>query len=882
MRRSGYLIMCVLLLVSFQAAAHGHDYILYIDSYHHGYPWSDGVSGGIGSYLTEHGQLELAIEHMDAKHYPQEEMQLQFLQLMEMKYETDPPSAVIVSDDPAFNLLSAHRDRLFSEIPLIFLGINQFSPEKIADQPLTFGIADSPDLKKTLDAALRLHPNAKNIVIAHDRTLTGMADRARAIEFLESHPEVSSHTITFLTDLVLDEIPAAVAQLPGDTVILALHFIVDAEGKYIDPDAYITALASSGHPVYIVNDLGLGSSPAIGGYIRSSRKEGRLAAQIAVDAIESTISQRLRHSVKEFIFNYEALIEHDISLDALPEGSTVINIPPPLDQQVKNALIVLAFALAAALFMLLLLLRSRRQLRGQADLLKKAFNQFPQPVCAAYYPSDEPIFVNDAMISVLMLSSEGTLMKGRLNLHERLRRVLSLRVPEDAGQQAIEQQKTLTFELSSDAAEKPVQVVMQKIPFTWQGRQALLTSLMDVTEQRAAEQRLRQSEKLQAVGQLTGGIAHDFNNQIMAILGYAQLLEIKLDDRDLQEYVKYIIMAAESSRALTGKLLAYSRNRPVEITPVTLNTCLTNTVELVRHAVDKRIEVIPAVPKKPVQVQGDKAMIENALLNLCLNAADAIRGNGTIKLQLSLIEDPGSLNLVDSYLETPGPYACIAVTDTGSGISEELRKKIFDLFFTTKLEGHGTGMGLPSVLRTVKNLRGALALESQQGEGSSFMLLFPALEQHSGEHSEQTVTDISVPESSGSAVVNSAFKVLVVDDEHLVRHIVARMLEEQGYQVSTAHDGYSALEVFSASEADFDLVILDMIMPRLNGLQTFRVLREVRPDLSIILISGYSDLEQVENMRREGLSAFLEKPISRQLLLTTVAEVLSGTEGQLS
>jgi DNA-binding NtrC family response regulator len=162
------------------------------------------------------------------------------------------------------------------------------------------------------------------------------------------------------------------------------------------------------------------------------------------------------------------------------------------------------------------------------------------------------------------------------------------------------------------------------------------------------------------------------------------------------------------------------------------------------------------------------------------------------------------------------------------------------------------------------------------------MLLFPALEQHSGEHPEQTVTGISVPESSGPAVVNSAFKVLVVDDEHLVRHIVARMLEEQGYQVSTAHDGYSALEVFSASEADFDLVILDMIMPRLNGLQTFRVLREVRPDLSIILISGYSDLEQVENMRREGLSAFLEKPISRQLLLTTVAEVLSGTEGQLS
>jgi signal transduction histidine kinase/ActR/RegA family two-component response regulator len=877
------LIVCFLLCVSFQAAAHGHEYILYIDSYHQGYPWSDGIAEGISSYLTEHGQMEVAIEHLDAKRFPEEDLHKQFVRLLEMKYSDDLPSAVIVSDDPAFNLLSSYRQSLFADIPLIFLGINRFSSEKIAGQQLTFGIADSPDLKKTLDAALQLHPDAGHVVIVHDRTVTGMADRARAIEFLEDHPDVSSYTFRFLTDLTLDEIPAAVSQLPGNSVILALHFIVDAEGRYIDPDAYITALASSGHPVYIVNDLGLGTSPAVGGYIRSSRTEGRLAAGLALDAIESPMNEPLRQSAKEYIFNYDALLEHGIELSALPEGARVINSPPPLDEQVRNALIVLAFSLAAALIMLVLLLHSRRQLRRQADLLKNAFNQFPQPVCASYYHSRQPIFINDAMISILMLSqNEDILLKDKLYLHERLQQVLNLKVPDDAEMQAVGQQEILTFELNSRAAEKPMHVVMQKIPFIWQGRQAIMTSLMDVTEQRIAEQKLRQSEKLQAVGQLTGGIAHDFNNQIMAIMGYAQLLELKVEDPSLQEYVKYIIMAAESSRALTGKLLAYSRNRPAEISPVPLNTCVTNTVELIRHAVDKRIEVISEIPDDPVKVQGDKAMIENALLNLCLNAADAIPGNGMIKLKLSLIEDPGRLNLVDSYLETPGPYACITVTDTGSGISEQLRTKIFDPFFTTKLEGHGTGMGLPSVLRTVKNLRGAMALESIDGKGTSFMLIFEALEDTKWDTPEKVESGISEAEPSGSAAGRSAYKVLIVDDEHLVRHIISRMLEQQGYQVTTAHDGYSALEAFSASEADFDLVILDMIMPRLNGLQTFRVLRGVRPDMKIILISGYSDLEQVEKMREEGLSAFLEKPISRQVLLDTVAEVLSAPEGQLS
>jgi signal transduction histidine kinase/ABC-type uncharacterized transport system substrate-binding protein len=875
MRWSVLFILLLGLLIPIQeTAAREHDYILYVDSYHHGYPWSEGIIEGVTSRISGEGYVELAIEHLDAKHFPESEPQQRFLEILKVKYTGDhPPDAVIVSDDPAFDLIMNHRQELLPDIPIVFLGINQYSPERIAGRELVFGIADSPDIQKTLEAARTLHPESGTVAVVHDQTVTGMFDRERVIDFLEEHPGFQDFSVTFITNKSFSELDDAVRQLPDDALILALHFIVDKEGVNIEPDAYIEAVASKGHPVYIVNDLGLGSSPALGGYIRSSSQEGYMAADLALQAIKGPVAQPLITSSKRYIFNYQALDAHGIREADLPSGAELINRPEPLDERIKVTLIILALALILMALMVTLLILSRKQIKHQAGLLEKAFNEFPQPIAAVYHKKRAPIFINDAMANILSISKEDLASMETLDINRQLREVKGLTIPEGLDDRAVNQHQTVTEQVSSEGEDAKTYLILQKIPFTWQARQALITVIVDVSEQVLAQQRLRQSDKLEAVGQLTGGIAHDFNNQIMAILGYAEMLELKLSEKSLLEYVKYIIMAAESSRALTGKLLAFSRKQPFEKTRLDLYDCVETAKTLFSHTVDRRIRVHASLPDRRIFLNGDRAMIENALLNLCLNASDAIEGRGEVRIELSIADSIKDQQVLYSYIESPPPYACLSVSDTGSGIDTSTLRQMFDPFFTTKMEGHGTGMGLPSVLRTVRFHQGAIALVSSADRGTTFRLYVPfETSQKLGEIAQDSQSRQGV--GSDSAGEGRGEKILVVDDEHLVRYIITGILQDQGFEVSAAGDGYSAIETFTKAEADFDLVILDMIMPGLNGFKTFRALRQIRPDVKVILVTGYSDIEQVAQMRSEGLAAYLEKPINRQKLIDTCRNVL--------
>ncbi|MGM0431418.1 MAG: response regulator [Spirochaetota bacterium] len=856
-------------------AAHEDVQALYIDSYHQGYPWSDGITEGLMSVLTEEN-ISLAIEHLDAKRNDSPQVRQRFYSLLEEKYREAHLSAVIVSDDPAFNFALQYRGELFGDIPLIFLGLNQFEMSEIEQEEAIYGVADSPDHARTLELAARLHPGYKTLVIAHDQTVTGLADRERIEQYFDRTKQFADYQIHYITDVTKNELASRARALPSESIILALHFVIDQEGAYVDPDEYISLLDSAGAPIYIVNDLGLGSSPAVGGYIRSSVEEGKLAAELALSAVRGTADTVLNNSDKEYIFNYEALEQHQIPVKALPPDSRLVNQPERIDRQMLFGLFALAVLSAVLLVVLGLLIHSRRQLRQQSRMLQRVFDLFHQPVAALYYDDNSPIFANRAMVELVGISEQTLIEMDRIDLNALLVEKLGLLLPEDVDDQAIQRQELAQLHVAAWHSGSRHYYLIQKTPFLWKERQALLTTLLDVTEQTEAQEQLRQTEKMQVVGQLTGGIAHDFNNQLMAILGYAEILKRELTDSRLKNYVEYIMMAAENSEALTGKLLSFTRKEQVEKQPVCLNERLQNVVGLLKRSVDRAVSVRVNPVGGNIWIHGEATAIDNALLNLGLNAADAVKTSGTISFVLSVVDTLPSFPVTHSFLDNiQGPYAQITIQDTGSGMSEEVQRQMFSPFYTTKKEGHGTGMGLAAVFRTVKHHQGAVLVNSSEGHGSEIVLCFPLLKQEKITNTQEQKNPSGTDSREASQIEKTQGRILVVDDERLVRFVITKTLRDAGYDVVAVKNGFEAVQTVSQEDHWFDLIVLDMIMPGMNGHSTFQAIRHIRPEMAIMMISGYSDMAQVKELKEAGLVAFIEKPFNRDELLETVKECLT-------
>lgn len=385
----------------------------------------------------------------------------------------------------------------------------------------------------------------------------------------------------------------------------------------------------------------------------------------------------------------------------------------------------------------------------------------------------------------------------------------------------------------------------------------------DVTEAHMLQERLRQTEKMDAIGQLAGGVAHDFNNQLTGVLGYADLLESELSDPRLKEYARNIINASERAAELTSQLLAFGRKGKNLDVSVSLHKVIGEVVAMLERSIDKRITVLQDLAASRSVVRGDPTQIYNALLNLGINARDAMPEGG----DLTYATDEVSLN--DEFIQQHqcdievGRYLCISVSDTGVGMSDEVRRKIFEPFFTTKPEGKGTGLGLSSVYGTVKNHNGAIHVCSEPGAGTVFRIYFPVCEEEGEDAGGSTV-----PVHQGTG------RILLVDDEAILRTVGSAMLTSLGYQVKTCVDGQAAVEYYQDHWQQTDLVLLDMMMPRMDGAQTFNLMREINPKICAVLSSGYSIDGKAQSIMDKGVVAFIDKPFSRSELADAVEAAL--------
>jgi nitrogen-specific signal transduction histidine kinase len=397
------------------------------------------------------------------------------------------------------------------------------------------------------------------------------------------------------------------------------------------------------------------------------------------------------------------------------------------------------------------------------------------------------------------------------------------------------------------------------------GKEYSCAFLSDISERKELEGRLRQAEKMEAIGRLAGGVAHDFNNQLAGIMGYAELLRAATSpNAKAQELVEQLCATVKVAADLTAQLLAFSRRGKFLAEPIDLHRLIGDVVTMFSRSVDRRIRVVTELEGRRSWTLGDPSQLQSALLNLLLNARDAMPEGGTVTVATSNVEfaegDSAPRPLDLDY----GEYVVVVVRDTGIGMDVEMQARIFEPFFTTKEVGVGTGLGLAAVYGTARNHKGAISVRSTPGHGSQFTLYLPVSRAGGArrEHSDE-------PPS-----LRLHGQVIVIDDERVVRESEAQMLEALGCTVVGFADAESAIAYFEREHASVDLVLLDLVMPGRSGAEAFRALQAIEPRVQVLVVSGYSLDEQVQRLIEAGALGFLQKPFTMAELAAKVGPQL--------
>ncbi len=388
---------------------------------------------------------------------------------------------------------------------------------------------------------------------------------------------------------------------------------------------------------------------------------------------------------------------------------------------------------------------------------------------------------------------------------------------------------------------------------------------VDVTERKSLENQLRQAQRMETIGRLAGGVAHDFNNLLTVIKGYCDLLlERKSAAGASLPQLEHIAKAAEQAASLTRQLLAFSRQQVLQPKVFSLNTLVSNTDSMLRRLISEDVEMVTITSKNIGAIKADPSQMEQVILNLVINARDAMPNGGKLTLETANVELDESY--AQAHLATlPGSYVMLAVSDTGMGMDEETQAHIFEPFFTTKELGKGTGLGLSMVYGIVKQSGGYIWVHSEIGKGSAFKVYLPRVFEHEQE--------IASP-FPASTPLQGKETILLVEDDPLVRELAFEILQSRGYNVLVAEHPETAIRLCQQHAGKIHLVLTDVVMPGMNGSQMVDEIAAMRPGISVLFMSGYTDTAIIRDGNFDEATAFLQKPFSPTVLGRKVREML--------
>ena len=415
------------------------------------------------------------------------------------------------------------------------------------------------------------------------------------------------------------------------------------------------------------------------------------------------------------------------------------------------------------------------------------------------------------------------------------------------------------------------QIYLQRVAGRSGEAGALLLNFLDTTEQKNLEEQFAQSQKMQAVGQLAGGVAHDFNNLLTAMIGFCDLLLSRHGPGD-PSFADIMQIKQNANRAanLVRQLLAFSRRQTLQPKIINITDALAEMSNLLRRLIGEKIDLKVSHGRDIGLVKVDPGQLDQVIINLVVNARDAMAAEGgvlTVQTSTEIIDEPKT---TDTEIIPPGDYIGIKVSDNGIGIPKDNLTRIFEPFFSTKQRGEGTGLGLSTVYGIVKQTGGFIAVDSEEGKGTTFTIYLPRYEATEEELAETQ----AVADEAPSRDLTGTGAILLVEDEDAVRTFGARALRSKGYDVLEANNGENALEVLNKTDKTIDLVISDVVMPGIDGPTLVRMLREKKPELKVIFISGYAEDTYRDELDEENGMHFLPKPFSLKDLATKVKEVL--------
>jgi two-component system cell cycle sensor histidine kinase/response regulator CckA len=406
--------------------------------------------------------------------------------------------------------------------------------------------------------------------------------------------------------------------------------------------------------------------------------------------------------------------------------------------------------------------------------------------------------------------------------------------------------------------------------FNLEGKPTILSTVRDITERKHAEKekalfesRLVQSQKMEAIGTLAGGVAHDFNNILTALMGYASLLQTKMEESDPRKtYVRQILTLSDRAAEVTKSLLTFGRKQRISRKPLRINETIRETVNLLTRLLNEDILVSVALSTKNPTIMADATQIHQILINLATNARDAMPEGGTFSIKSRVVSLSDKFRKTHGYGE-PGTYALIMATDTGTGMDEMTKARIFEPFFTTKELGKGTGLGLASVYGIVMEQNGYITVDSEPGHGTTFRMYFPLVK-----HLEDSLS------LQGQEIKGGSDTILIVEDNPDVRGLVTEILQEHGYTTLEAADGEDAIRIFMENNDKIGLVIIDVVLPKKNGREVYEEIIKANPNVKTLFTSGHTDDIILEKGIEDGSFEFIAKPLLPDDLLLKVRQVL--------
>lgn len=864
--------LILVLLLAFPAWAEKEKKnVLFLNSYQNGYAWSDDILDGARNVLQNSGMtIDIHIEYMDTKRFYREEYLEILYEYYSYKYRNYKFSAVIVSDNNALNFMLKYHDDLFTGVPVVFCGINDFRPEMLEGHHNYAGVLENPDVVGNLELARKLNPDLKKVVVISDRSVTSLAIRQ---QIMDAQPEfMGVLDFVYWDDMPLAEILAKARGEGRETIFLFTPFYKGAHGELYSAEEVLEILyENTPCMIYSVWEFLLGHG-IVGGKLLSGNSQGRMAAKMVVDYLRSgefpagQVQDMVEH---KFMFDYNVLEKFKVPDYRIPPGSIMINEPDyfyKLDRQVFWIIIISIVALSIILVLLLISIMQRRKvenrIKSQLAFQEILMDTIPLLICwkdrNQRYLGANKYFTEFFQIGTpadIIGKDDGSLM------------------PEEefANQAAIwdkvvidTAKPRLRMSWTFNRGQETVWLEINKVPlYNEKGKVVgTLSTSQDVTRRVNLEKQLLQSQKMEAIGTLAGGIAHDFNNILTSIINSIELAMSDVDEdtltwKDLDRAIK----AAQRGSRVVKQILTFSRPSQEGFKPTDIGEVVREAVDFIKASLPRNIEVHAKVPEEQPLIMADPTQIHQVIMNLCTNSFQALRENGgLINLILSLaeVEDEHARFMSVS----PGTYLRLSISDNGPGISPDILDKIFDPFFTTKGKAEGTGLGLAVVHGLIKGHGGGISVSSTPDARTEFEIYLPV-------HGMLREID----NTSYGPLPLGRENILFVEDDVDQLETTPRLLESLGYTVRAVGSPIEAYELVKSSPSSYELVITDYDMPESNGLELATRISHVAPDLPVMLVSGrseaWSGASSIENIRK-----VVSKPYNKTMIADAIREVL--------